>query len=94
MMKSVQVGKGESPFLRRCFRLVAFAWMPDMSCQRSVKARRRSQSEQARSQREQPPISSWPRVVPMKELPEAEIKVKTGYIHLSVLTLSSPASST
>lgn len=37
---------------------------------------RRSQSEQACSLREQPPISSQLRLMAMKELPEAEIKVR------------------
>lgn len=50
--------------------------MSDMPCQRSFKARRQSQSEQARPEREQPPIRSWPRLMAMKELPEAEIKVR------------------
>lgn len=50
-------------------------WMSDMPCQRSVKERQ-SQSEQAHPQRVQPPFSSWPRLMAMKELPEAEIKVR------------------
>lgn len=45
-----------------------------MSCHSSVTARRQSQSEQVRPHREQPSISSWLRVMAVKELPEAEIK--------------------
>lgn len=42
----------------------------------SDKARRQSQSEQAHPWRDLPPISSWPRLMAVKELPEAEIKVR------------------